>query len=512
MSERASLPELLGTLSVACDTADSQREETSLRAALIAARLAEACEMPVHDIADSYWVAMLRSLGCTGFGHESSQAFTPDDRSLRAAMLDKDTGDKRDMLRRVTSTARPYGARQVLRAVASIPAAAKGGQAISQCDAGVALARGLQLPDGVVAGLDDIEERWDGNGQPIGDTGASISRAARVATVAWIALLAVERGATDYGMAEVSRRSGKQLDPELASVYISRAGSIFPGPDSVWDEAVAAEPGGVTYVDGSHFDSIVTTVGRFADLLSIYTVDHSARVSDIAARAVAHTGADEATVALTRRAGLVHDVGRVSVPAGTWKKKGPLSVTEREQVRLHAYMTERILARSPVLAPLARIAGATHERVDGSGYPKGLLGDQCEFVAHVIAAADVWEALTSKRPHRSAFTRDAAVTAMREEADKGHLAKDAVEAVLAVEGVEPAPVAKPTEWPAGLTDREVEVLRLVAVGEPNKRVASALGISPKTAARHIENLYKKIGCRGRVGATLFAVEHNLVRE
>lgn len=464
--------------------------------------------MPLRDIADSYWVAMLRSLGCTGFGHESSQSFTPDDRSLRAAMLDKDTADKRDMLRRVTGAAKPYGRLQVAKAIAAIPAAAKGGQAISQCDAGVALARGLQLPDGVVAGLDDIEERWDGKGQPNADAGAAIERSARVATVAWIAVLAVERGATDNGMAEVARRSGAQLDPEVAATFIARAGSIMPGPDSVWDEAVAAEPGGVTYVDGSRIDSIAATMARFADLLSIYTVDHSTRVAEIGARAVEKLGGD---AVLARRAGLVHDIGRVSVAAGTWEKKGPLTVTEREQVRLHAYVTERILARSAVLEPLARIAGATHERADGSGYPKGLAGDQTDLIARVLAAADVWEALTSKRPHRSAFTHEAAITAIREEVTKGLLDAAAVEAVLAVEGVASAAPAKPESWPAGLTDREVEVLRLVAVGEPNKRVASALGISTKTAARHVENIYKKIGCRGRVGATLFAVEHNLVR-
>lgn len=503
MSERASLPELLGALSVACDQADGQRDETSLRAALVSARLAAACGFPVRDQADAYWTAMLRSLGCTGFGHESSQSFTPDDRALRAAMLDKNTSDPRDMLRRITSTAKPHGARQVVKAVASIPAAAKGGQAISQCDAGVALARGLGLPDGVVAALDDIEERFDGKGQPMADKGDAIAVAARVATVAWIAILAVERGATDGGVAAINQRSGGQLDPSMVAAYTP---DLLPPPDSVWDEAVTAEPGGVTYVDEQRVDQVAMTMGRFADLLSVFTVDHSARVAALAEQAATKLGLDATTA---RRAGLVHDVGRVAVATGTWERAGPFTVTEREQVRLHAYVTERVLARSPVLAPLARIAGAAHERADGSGYPKGLSDEQTEAIARVLAAADVWEALNSKRPHRSAFTRDAAITAIREEVQRGHLNQDAVDAVLAVEGVESAP--KPATWPNGLTDREVEVLRLVAVGEPNKRVAVALGISPKTAARHIENLYGKIGCRGRVGATLFAVEHGLVR-
>lgn len=488
MSERASLPELLGALSVACDQADGQRDETSLRAALVAARLADACGLPVRDAADAYWVALLRSLGCTGFAHHAAEAFTPDDRALRAAMLDKDTADKRDMLRRVTGAARPFGARQVVKAIASIPAAAKGGQAVSQCDAGVALARGLGMSPGVVAALDDIEERWDGKGQPKALAGEALAVAARVATVAWIAVLA--------GVPEAQRRAGGQLDPTIVEALTPE---LLPGPESLWDEAIAAEPGGVTFVDGTRIDEIAATMARFVDLLSVYTIDHSTRVAALCA------GAD----AQVRRAALLHDLGRVAVSVGIWEKKGPLTATEREQVRLHAYVTERILARTPVLAPLARIAGADHERTDGSGYPKGLSGDQSDFGACVLAVADVWEALTSERAHRPAFQRDAAVTLLREEVGRSRLAKDAVEAVLAVEGIAPPPHTG--GWPNGLTDREVEVLRLVARDEPTKRIASALGISPKTAARHIENLYGKIGCRSRVGATLFAVEHGLAR-
>ena len=385
------------------------------RRVLVAARLAESCELPLRDTADSYWVAMLRSVGCTGFAHETARTFTPDDREMRATMLDKDLADKRDMLRRVVNSARPHGTRQMVRAVAALPAAAKGGQAISQCDAGVGLARGLGLPAGVVAAMDDIEERWDGKGQTQGKRGAEIARAARVATVAWIAVLAVERGATDCGMAEIARRSGGQLDPDMAATFIARATAIMPGSGSVWDEAVAAEPGGVTYVGSDRIDAIAATMARFVDLLSIYTLDHSTHVAALAEAVAKAAGKDEATVTMARRAGLLHDLGRVAVPAGVWEKPGPLSETEREKVRLHAYVTERLLARSPVFAPLARIAGADHERLDGSGYPKGLAGDQNEWIGRVLAAADVWDALTSSAPiaTRSAAPRRSRPSAKR---------------------------------------------------------------------------------------------------
>lgn len=208
------------------------------------------------------------------------------------------------------------------------------------------------------------------------------------------------------------------------------------------------------------------------------------------------------------RAALVHDVGRVGVPNGIWERAGRLSVDQWERVRSHPYLTERVLHRSGVLRPLAEIAARHHERLDGSGYHRGASGEQLDRRARLLAVADAYHAMGEDRFHRPARTPEAAAAQLLDEADRGRFGRAEVDAVLAVAGqaARPSNVARP----AGLTEREVDVLRLIARGRSNKQVAAALGISPKTVGHHVEHLYTKAGVTTRAGATLFAMEHGLL--
>jgi DNA-binding CsgD family transcriptional regulator len=168
-----------------------------------------------------------------------------------------------------------------------------------------------------------------------------------------------------------------------------------------------------------------------------------------------------------------------------------------------------MLQRSPALAPLGEVAVQVRERLDGSGYPRGLSGASISGSARVLAAADVYQAMLEPRPHRPPRTRDEAAEALRGDARDGRLDGEAVEAVLGVAGHR---VARRIEGPAGLTRREIEVLRLIARGASNKEVAARLVISPKTAGTHIEHIYAKLGVSSRAEAGLFAVQHGLLPE
>jgi HD-GYP domain-containing protein (c-di-GMP phosphodiesterase class II) len=208
-----------------------------------------------------------------------------------------------------------------------------------------------------------------------------------------------------------------------------------------------------------------------------------------------------------RRAGLLHDLGRVGVSNAIWDKPGPLSEAERERVRLHPYFTERALARSARLAELGAIGAAHHERLDGSGYHRALPAAMLSLPARLLAAADVFQALIEPRPHRPAYAAEGAAEIVRGEAAAGRLDADAVDAVLTAAGRPPAR----RERPAGLSEREVEVLRLLARGLTNRQMAAQLGLSAKTVGRHVEHIYGKAGVSSRAAAALFAVENGLVR-
>ena len=247
-------------------------------------------------------------------------------------------------------------------------------------------------------------------------------------------------------------------------------------------------------------------MGRFADLISPYLSGHSSGVAELAAAAAERCGIEASGVRNVLRAGLVHDLGRVAVDARIWEKHGPLTADEWEQVRLHPYHTERVLSRARFLAPLAPVAAAHHEHLDRSGYHRGSPAAELTMPARLLAAADTFHAMCEPRPHRVPLVPEQAAEALAIEANVGHLDPEAVTAVVEAAGRK----APRLDRPGGLTARESQVVMLLARGLMTKQVATELGISTKTADRHIQNAYGKIGVSSRAAATLFAMEHGLV--
>jgi HD-GYP domain-containing protein (c-di-GMP phosphodiesterase class II) len=362
---------------------------------------------------------------------------------------------------------------------------------------------GLDGP--VVEALAHAYERWDGKGHPAGLRGDAVPLAVRIVVVARDADLA-SRAADPREL--LRSRRGKAYDPAVVDAFEGagrEALSELAGADE-WELALAGEPEPASLVEAGALDALLAAFADFADLKSPWIRGHSRVVGALAEEAARHAGLDEAACADLRRAGLVHDLGRVAIENGIWDKPGPLTTAERERVRLHPYFTERILARCDSLAGLVGPASSHHERLDGSGYHRSLAADALPTASRILAAADVFAALTADRPHRPAL---AEADAARElEAEAGRLDPDAVACVLAAAGRREAP--RPAAWPAGLTDREVEVLRLIARGRTNREVAGRLVIAPKTVGRHVENLYRKLGVSSRAAAALFAMEHRLL--
>jgi HD-GYP domain-containing protein (c-di-GMP phosphodiesterase class II) len=196
----------------------------------------------------------------------------------------------------------------------------------------------------------------------------------------------------------------------------------------------------------------------------------------------------------------------VAVSAATWGKPGPLSADEWEQVRLHPYRTERVLSRAAFLADLTPVACAHHERLDRSGYHRGMSAAELTMPARLLAAADMFHTKREQRPYRAGLPAEQAAQALAAEAKAGRLDPDAVAAVVESAGQR----VRRLDRPNGLTGREGQVLALLARGLLTKQVAKALGISVKTADRHVQNIYAKIGVSSRAAATMFAMEHGLV--
>jgi HD-GYP domain-containing protein (c-di-GMP phosphodiesterase class II) len=339
-------------------------------------------------------------------------------------------------------------------------------------------------------------------------SGDGIAISASIMQVADMAEVHHRLRGVDGAVSMASSHRGRFFSPRVVDALLSDPASLLEGLENdTWDRVIAAEPLPHPPLDDAGFEGVLRVMADIADLKSPYFSGHSRGVADLAAAAVKAAGMPDRDVTTTYRAGLVHDLGRTAISNALWDKPDPLTEGERERVRLHSYYTERMLRRPSALAGLAAVAASDHERLDGSGYHRGVRGSDIPLLGRYLAAADVYHALLEARPHRPAREPKNAAEHLRAEARAGRLDGAAVDMVLAVAGHKSA---GPRSAPAGLTPREVEVLVLVARGATTRQVARMLDITPKTAGNHIERIYAKIGASGRSTATLFAMQHGLL--
>lgn len=506
------LAELLVALSLVTDLGAGFPPEHAVRVCLLATHLGREMGLPEDELRAIYWTALLKHVGCTAYAHEQAEWVGGDDNASLAAGAIVDFSNGREaiaMLLRLGSGTSPIRRARLLgRAVTG---SKRWDRELSNafCDVAAQIARRLELGPEVVRGLYDILERWNGKGGPRGLSGEDIALPARVAQVAEQAVLFDRLGGPDDACAAMRHRAGGWVDPGVAGAFAGRGSSLLKELDAgdALRAAVDAEPEPRAWIAAAGLDDVARAFADIADLKSVYTRGHSSAVAWLSEAAGERLGLEEVNLVALRRAGLLHDLGRVAVPAGTWEREGPLTVAEWEQVRLHPYHSERVLSRAPVFQVLAPLAGMHHERQDGSGYHRQAAGAAIPMPARVLAAADAYRAMTEDRPHRTALVPDAAAEALGADAAAGRLDPDAVRAVLEAVGHAAARIRR--SWPAGLSDREVEVLVLAAQGLSTKALAARLFISPKTVEHHIEHIYAKLGVSSRAALALFAMEHDL---
>lgn len=500
------LTEILAALSLATDLATGAPPDKALRVCLAACALGEALELDRDDQADLHQAALLRAIGCTAHAAENADAFD-DDLALQRDMHALDVADPASIgsFGAWAGEERAAVLRERLHEILPTtgPQAARFG-----CEASQALGRALTLRPGAIAALDEVYERWDGRGIPDGRAGDELTIAARATHVAEQFVIATDAGGPDWAVEQLRRRAGGHLDPAMAEAA-RRACRELAAATAAPDPLAAvldAEPPAVRFVMPDEVDRALEALADFVDLKSRYTLGHSRGVAELAARAAGLAGVDEDAVREIHRAGLVHDVGRASVSTATWERVGDLTPGERDRVRLHTYWTERVLARAPATAGLARPASSHHERLDGSGYHRGIAASGIDRCARFLAAADALHAMREPRPHRPALSLDDAARELEADASAGRFDRAAVGAVLEAEGVRP----QRTSLPNGLTEREVEVLCLLARGMTNRQIADELVVSPRTVQHHVSHVFDKLGRRTRAGAAVFAMEHGLV--
>jgi HD-GYP domain-containing protein (c-di-GMP phosphodiesterase class II) len=254
----------------------------------------------------------------------------------------------------------------------------------------------------------------------------------------------------------VRARRGTQFDPGLVDRFCRDATEVLGGLEAAdnWETLIAAEPRLGRVVSGAELDAALEALGDFADLKSPFTLGHSRGVAELVTEAGRRLRLPIENSVLLRRAALVHHIGNIGIPSSILDSPRPLSEVERERVRTHPYLAERALSHAPALAGIGALAGLHHERLDGSGYPRGLTGQAIPIEARVLAAADVYHELTEPRPQRPAHAVAEAARRLRAEVRAGRLDGD--------------------------------------------------------ASAHLEHIYTKLGVSSRTEAALFAMRHGLL--
>ncbi len=512
MDEQIRAAELVGALSLATDLGTGQPLEHALRTAVLAVRLGELAGASAEELKDTYYVALLHGSGCTSNSHEATQLFG-EDIMHRAAFFLIDPADPEQVVafyRTHVGPGRPPEVRErMIEAAMSNPERARDSFA-AMCEVAQRFARWLELGPGIEAALEYVFARWDGKGLPRGVGGEALPLPARLLHVARDYSLFLSAAGADDARTVLQRRAGTAYDPRLAEFAVRHFDEACAELDDtrMWEQALASEPVPHITLSGEMIDAGFATFAALTGLKSPWLRDHSTAVADLAEAAAWRLGLPAETVQLLRRAALAADLGRVGVSNAIWEKPWPLGFGEWERVRLHPHFTERAFAQSEPLAPIGLLAGSHHERLDGSGYQRGVRGAALDRTKRILAAADCYTAMRAARPYRLALEPAAAEAELRREVDEGRLDTEAVDAVLAAAGHRVP--KRPRALPAGLTRRELEVLLALVLGHSNPAIADDLGISAKTVGAHVEHVYQKAGVRSRAAATVWAFEHDLV--
>lgn len=510
--ERPHFAELLGQLSIVADVGVGVPRETGIGAAVLAGRISRRIDLSPEDTAAAFYASLLRYIGCSVAIPETVNLTLGDVHGYQRALGLADMADAADLRHWLNLEMAPDAPEdekcEVLDLLDGIHADSNIMNSVtkSHCDLARQLASDAGMPTGVTDALEQIYERHDGKGFPAGTEGAMLTFPARIMHVSTAFELQRRKMGVEWAVAQVRARIGGQFCPGICEAVLSDTAGLVADMDgpTLMDIYLSEAPdyeafGKLTILD------IARACAHNVDHRSVYTLGHSVAVSDLAVRAGTAAELSPEIIDHLRIAGLLHDVGKVGLPATLLNKAAPLSRAEQAQLEQHTYLTDSILRATAAFESYASLASSTHERADGSGYHRQLKSP--EFHVQLLAACEAYMTLREERPGQPAKEAKETCKQLSEEAREGKWDPMVIRAIVHAES---GPTASLDALPNGLSRREAEVVCLIARGLSNKEIAAKLYISPKTVEHHTAHIYDKIGTRGRAAAALFAVQNGLV--
>lgn len=416
------MAEVLGALSYALDMTEGQPPGHCLRCCWIAMHVGAAMALAPDALAPLYYTLLLKDAGCSSNAARLWELYGGDDHLVKN---DYKIVDSQSVVELGRFVLRHAGAGAALRErFARVLNLVRHGEELAtelvatRCERGAQIALQLGFSLEVADGVQALDEHWNGRGRPQGLSGEDIPLNARIALLAQVVDVFHHGGGRQAALQEVHRRSGQWFDPAVVEAFERVATDegfwITLADPTVGECVLGLEPArDVVIVDEDRLDALAEAFGQVVDAKSPYTYGHSTRVARLASAVATELGVDAARNRWLRRGALLHDLGKLGVSNGILDKPAALDAREWEKMRMHALYTEEILSRIGVFRELARVAGAHHERLDGTGYPHGLDAERISLETRIITVADIFDAITADRPYRGPVPLPEALRIMR---------------------------------------------------------------------------------------------------
>ncbi len=415
--QRYALSEILGALTHALDITEGQPPGHALRSCLIGMRLAEVIDLPEEDRSALFYALLMKDAGCSANASRMAEIFSTDDLELKRTSKFLDTDDTKAERRwAITSAGRGRGISGRLKAI--IELARTGAFAddlfAARCERGAEIARMLELPEASAQAIRALDEHWNGGGRPSGRSGDEIPLLGRILCLSQTVEVFCAAAGPYEAIEIATARRGTWFDPDLVDALTS-----LPIGDSLWASLVEDDPAGsvaehdpgdrMVTADDAQLDRIAEAFSRVIDAKSPYTFNHSSRVADVTVGIARQSGIGGNRLRDLRRAALLHDIGKLAVSNAILDKPGKLTDEEFDAIKEHPRQTYAILSRAACFSPIAELAANHHEKLDGSGYHRGIGAEQMTPDMRILAVADIYEALTANRPYRDGMPLEKAM-------------------------------------------------------------------------------------------------------
>ncbi|MEX0725994.1 MAG: HD domain-containing phosphohydrolase [Planctomycetaceae bacterium] len=420
--------EIISALSVALDITQGHPQGHCMRSCLIGMRIADVLKLPQADCSALFYALLLKDLGCSSNAAKIAYLFGGDDLTIKRSTRMIDWTKPGQCLSHCWNNSAPGGStiEKLIKMAAIVRKGAEGGRKISEirCERGAEIARMLQLPESTSQAILDLDEHWNGGGNPCGRKGEEISLLGRICCLAQTVEVYFSTYGLDSAYDVAKKRRGKWFDPQLVDAMetFKRESNFWARlhSENLMAEISEWEPEDVIRLaDDEALDQIAEAFSRVVDAKSPWTFQHSSRVSEIAVGMSKQFGCSPELEQDIRRAGLLHDIGKLGVSNLILDKPGKPTDEEFAEIRKHAEWSYQILNQVTALQQLADVAGAHHERLDGRGYHRGIAGPEIHFVARILTVADICEAMTAKRPYRDAMQWEQVQAILAKDAGKG---------------------------------------------------------------------------------------------